>query len=68
MFAKSHEIMGQIVYANITTNKETDNMSLIRELRVFCNANLPRYKVPVKFNISVKDDLHNARFKKSRNL
>jgi acyl-coenzyme A synthetase/AMP-(fatty) acid ligase len=68
VFAKSHEIMGQIVHANITTNKETDNMSLIRELRVFCNANLPRYKVPVKFNISVKDDLHNARFKKSRNL
>jgi acyl-coenzyme A synthetase/AMP-(fatty) acid ligase len=66
VFAKSHEIMGQIVHANIITFNEEDPRALIQKIRKFCYEQLPRYKVPVKFNISNKDELFNARFKKIR--
>lgn len=66
VFAKQHEIMGQVVNANVTVYSNIDKVKFKQDLRKFCNEKLPRYKVPVKFNISHKDDLFNARFKKTR--
>lgn len=66
VFAKPNEIMGQIVYANITIHEGIDPKLILNEIRKHCNANLPRYKVPVKFNITSNAELFNARFKKTR--
>lgn len=66
VFAKSHDIMGQVVHANISVIEEEDMQSLTERLRKFCNGQLPKYKVPVRFHLSNEGALHNTRFKKSR--
>ena len=66
VYAHAHDIMGQVVYANITLNEEEDSLILSERLRKFCNSQLPRYKVPVRFNILNDYSIHNTRFKKSR--
>lgn len=66
VFAKAHDIMGQVVHARISVLEEEDIFALSERLRKFCNGALPRYKVPVRFHLSAEDSLHNLRFKKSR--
>lgn len=66
VYAKAHEIMGQVVYANVSVIEEEDLQSLSERLRKFCNSQLPKYKVPVRFHLSNESTLHNQRFKKSR--
>jgi len=66
VFAKAHDIMGQVVHARISVLEEEDILALTERLRKFCNESLPRYKVPVRFHLSMEDSLHNLRFKKSR--
>lgn len=66
VFAKSHDIMGQVVHANVSVIEAEDMQSLTERLRKFCNGQLPKYKVPVRFHLSNEGTLHNTRFKKSR--
>lgn len=66
VFAKSHDLMGQIVHANVSVIEAEDAQLLSERLRKFCNSQLPKYKVPVRFHLSHKSLLHNLRFKKSR--
>jgi long-chain acyl-CoA synthetase len=66
VFAKTHDLMGQVVHAKISVLEDEDVLALSERLRKFCNGVLPRYKVPVRFHLSTEDSLHNLRFKKSR--
>ncbi len=68
VFAKSHDIMGQVVHANVSVIEAEDKQSLTERLRKFCNSQLPKYKVPVRFHLSDEGTLHNTRFKKSRKV
>lgn len=66
VFAKAHDIMGQVVHASISVIEDEEIFALSERLRKFCNGLLPRYKVPVRFHLSNENSLHNLRFKKSR--
>jgi long-chain acyl-CoA synthetase len=66
VFAKAHDLMGQVVHARISLMEPEDPLALTERLRKFCNGQLPKYKVPVRFHLMGDDALHNQRFKKSR--
>lgn len=67
VFAKEHPIMGQVVHAKVTVIEEEDQKALTERLRKFCNDNLAKYKVPLKFLLTKEDEVHHSsRFKKIR--
>ena len=67
VFGKKHPLMGQVVYAKVTPIEPEEKKELTRRLRTFCNENLAKYKVPVKFEIlEMNDEHHSKRYKKVR--
>lgn len=62
-----HPLMGQVVYAKITTLKEEDPKLLTERLRKHCNEKLAKYKVPLRFVVTSENEVHHGvRFKKNR--
>lgn len=67
VFGKKHPLMGEIVCAKIIPNIFEEKREFINRLRLHCNNNLAKYKVPVKFEVlDASDTQHSKRFKKMR--
>ena len=67
VYGQKNPLTGQIVCAQITLNGPEDRLPLTRRIKALCREKLERFKIPVKISI-VSDSLHNARFKKRRNI
>jgi long-chain acyl-CoA synthetase len=66
VFGKTHQIMGQVVYAQISLVEPEEPTAVTERLRAYCNERLALYKVPTRFTIVSEADHHNSRFKKVR--
>ena len=67
VFGKEHPVMGQVVHAKVSVVDEEEKRALVERLRKFCNENLAKYKVPLRYTLMEKEDsLHSNRFKKIR--
>jgi Acyl-CoA synthetases (AMP-forming)/AMP-acid ligases II len=66
VFGVKHELMGNVVCANVALEKPEPSAELVRRLRVHCIQHLARYKVPIRFSIIPVEDLRGERFKKRR--
>ncbi len=62
---RPNAVTGQVVTARLRLAEPEDRRALRRRIRRFCRGRLEPFKVPVHVEV-VQDDLHNARFKKSR--
>ena len=60
--------MGNIVVARISLVDQEDESEAIVRMRRFCLERLPRYKIPVRFEIVPPEAQHSARFKKVRHV
>jgi hypothetical protein len=58
--------MGHVVHARISLVDEEDADETVIRLRRFCLERLPRFKVPVRFEIVPPEAQRGARFKKVR--
>lgn len=65
-FAVSHQLMGNVVHAQVSLIREEDHSKVTERLRAHCVTRLARYKIPVKFHFVVGDVQHTDRFKKLR--
>ncbi len=63
-----HPIMGKVVHARVSLIEDEDRNEVVIRLRQFCLTRLPRYKVPVKFEIVPPEAQRGARFKKMRRV
>jgi len=61
-----HALMGRVVHARVSLVDEEDEEEAKIRLRRFCVERLPRYKVPVRFEIVAAETQRGARFKKVR--
>lgn len=61
-----HSLLGQVVQAHISIEREEDYDALRERLRDFCLERLARYKVPMHFVVIAKEAQHSPRFKKNR--
>jgi long-chain acyl-CoA synthetase len=61
-----HPLMGHVVRATVSLVDEEDEEEAIIRLRRFCLEHLPRFKVPVRFEIVEPEAQRGARFKKVR--
>ena len=61
-----HPLMGHVVHARISLVDEEDADETVVRLRRFCLERLPRFKVPVRFEIVPPEAQRGARFKKVR--
>ena len=67
VFGEKNPIMGNIVCANITLNRDVkDSKKIIKEIKKHCQNKLENFKVPVKIHI-ISEKQYTERFKKSRN-
>ena len=62
---EKNPITGIIVCAKVKIKKSEDEKECINKIKILCNSNLDRFKVPIKINI-VKENLYGTRFKKKR--
>ncbi|MEO7295112.1 MAG: long-chain fatty acid--CoA ligase [Candidatus Limnocylindria bacterium] len=62
-----HPMMGQVVQARVSLADGEDREEAVIRLRRFCLERLPRFKVPVKFEIVPPEEQRGDRFKKVRN-
>jgi acyl-CoA synthetase (AMP-forming)/AMP-acid ligase II len=62
----SHPIMGKVIHARVSLTEDEDRDDAVLRLRQFCVQRLPRYKVPVRFEIVPPEAQRGARFKKVR--
>jgi acyl-CoA synthetase (AMP-forming)/AMP-acid ligase II len=62
----SHQLMGHVVHAAVSLVEEEDAEEAVIRLRRFCLERLPRFKVPVRFEIVAPETQRGARFKKVR--
>ena len=68
IYGESSPIIGKIVCANISLiNEVTDQKEFIRNLKLFCNERMSRFKIPVKIKV-VEKEQYTDRFKKKRRL
>lgn len=61
-----HALMGHVVHARVSLVDEEDGEETVIRLRRFCLERLPRFKVPVRFEIVAPEAQRGARFKKVR--
>jgi acyl-CoA synthetase (AMP-forming)/AMP-acid ligase II len=61
-----HPLMGHVVHATVSLVADEDIEEAIIRLRRFCLERLPRFKVPVRFEIAAPEAHRGARFKKIR--
>jgi long-chain acyl-CoA synthetase len=61
-----HPMMGQVVRARVSLADDEDREEAVIRLRRFCLERLPRFKVPVKFEIVTPEAQRGERFKKIR--
>ncbi len=66
VFSKTHPVMGQVVHAQVSLLEPESATQLTERLRRFCNERLPKYKVPMRFEIASEQSQHSRRFKKIR--
>lgn len=67
VFGKEHPIMGQVVHAKVSVIDTENKRELTERLRKYCNDNLAKYKVPLRFTLAKdNENLHSTRFKKIR--
>ena len=62
-----HPVMGHVIKAKISLNEPEDQFQLAERLRKHCLQRMARYKVPMKYEIVMGNDLISGRFKKVRN-
>ncbi|MBW2975621.1 fatty acid--CoA ligase family protein [Candidatus Woesearchaeota archaeon] len=65
VYGEKNVIMGNIVCADVTLNKEEKPREFSKRLREYCSKKLEDYKVPIKVRIT-SEDQHSERFKKIR--
>jgi long-chain acyl-CoA synthetase len=61
-----HALLGHVVHARVTPGEPEDAEELAVRLRRFCLERMPRYKVPVRFEVAEAGAQHSERFKKLR--
>lgn len=61
-----HALLGYVVHARVTTGEPEDPDELAVRLRRFCLERMPRFKVPVRFEVADAGTQHSDRFKKLR--
>jgi acyl-CoA synthetase (AMP-forming)/AMP-acid ligase II len=61
-----HQLMGQVVHATVSLVEQEDEEEAVIRLRRHCVERLPRFKVPVRFDIVEPEAQRGARFKKVR--
>ncbi len=66
VYGVPHQLMGQVVNANISLIEDEDHEKIKIRLRKRCSENLAKYKIPLKFQIVDDTFLRNHRFKKVR--
>ena len=66
VYGKKNQIMGQILNANISIHHPEEKKLLIERIRKHCLSKLPKWKIPVKFNIVSKEEQISVRYKKKR--
>ena len=64
--AAPHPMMGQVVHARVSLIDDADPEETIIRLRRFCVERLPRFKIPVRFEIVPPEAQRGVRFKKVR--
>lgn len=62
----AHPLMGHVVHASVSLVEDEDPEEAIIRLRRFCLERLPRFKVPVRFEIVPPEAQRGTRFKKIR--
>lgn len=65
VYAERNAILGNIVCAKVTLLTEEDSADFLRRLKKYCGERLPRYKIPVRVEVTA-DWQHGSRFKKIR--
>lgn len=65
VFGKKHPLLGNIVCAKVSLNKDIDAKAAIREIKAYCKARMEPFKIPVKISIE-NGPFHTDRFKKER--
>lgn len=68
VYARPHPLMGQVANAEVELEKPEDSLALNTRLKAFCMTKLAKHKVPVRFKVVDANDLHNVRFKKTRQV
>jgi acyl-CoA synthetase (AMP-forming)/AMP-acid ligase II len=61
-----HSLMGHVIHATVSLVDDEDPDEAVIRLRRFCLERLPRFKVPVRFEIVAPEAHRGARFKKVR--
>lgn len=61
-----HPLMGHVAHATVSLVEDEDPEEAVIRLRRFCLERLPRFKVPVRFEIVAPEAHRGARFKKVR--
>lgn len=61
-----HALMGHVVHARVSLINAEDEEDAVVRLRRYCVDHLPRYKVPVRFEIVPPEAHQGSRFKKVR--
>jgi acyl-CoA synthetase (AMP-forming)/AMP-acid ligase II len=61
-----HQLMGHVVHATVSLVEHEDLEEAVIRLRRHCLERLPRFKVPVRFDIVEPEAQRGARFKKVR--
>jgi len=67
VYGLKNPIMGQVPCAKVSLLCPEETRAFTRRLKSFCAKRLPRYKVPVKIEVS-NELQHGARFKKMRKI
>jgi acyl-CoA synthetase (AMP-forming)/AMP-acid ligase II len=62
----AHPLMGHVVHATVSLVEAEDPEEAVIRLRKFCLEHLPRFKVPVRFQVVAPEAHRGARFKKVR--
>ena len=58
--------MGQVLVADISLEIPEEKKALIERIRKYCSDKLPKWKIPVYFNIVSNEKQVNVRYKKIR--
>ncbi len=66
VYSAPHPVLGKVAHAKITLSEPEDAAPMSERLRKHCLQSLERFKVPMKFIQTTRDEQMNARFKKVR--
>jgi long-chain acyl-CoA synthetase len=67
VYGAKHDLLGQVVHADLISDDRVEKSILIRELRLLCALKLERYKIPISFHFFNEKSLVGDRLKKIRN-